>query len=125
MVELASGWNLNVERGPDWLFVRIHCDDADPNASPSLAEAIWSLLKDHFTRRIVVECDQVPLLNSGILSELLKLRSMINSENGMMRLSGLSPVNRRVLRTMKLENELPVYSDRNAAVMGGQPVKPR
>ena len=58
MVQIAHGWELDVERGPDWLFVRPHGLSHDPLEfveadSPDLADEVWSLVEKYFTRRLV------------------------------------------------------------------------
>ena len=42
MLAIAPGWELYVERGPDWLIVKIESMDAGEKILP-LAEIIWSL----------------------------------------------------------------------------------
>ena len=27
MLELAGEWSVDLERGPDWLFIRVHCPE--------------------------------------------------------------------------------------------------
>ena len=58
MLTVASGCTLDVERGPDWLLVRIrNLDRAEPETP--LAEQLWALLEQHFTYRLVLELDEV------------------------------------------------------------------
>jgi len=59
MVQIAEGWELDVDRGPDWLFVRPRNVGPQATDTPPLAEQIWSLLQQHFTDRLVLELDQV------------------------------------------------------------------
>lgn len=71
MLAVAPGFELDVQRGPDWLIVRIkNFDPAEPDL-PLLMERIWSLLEQHFTYRVVLELDQVPLLSSALVEQLL------------------------------------------------------
>ena len=124
MLAIAPGCGFDVQRGPDWLIVRIKSfDPAEPDSS-LLMERIWSLLEQHFTYRVVLELDQVPLLSSALVEQLLLLYRRIQEHDGVLRLCGLSPYNRRVLHACRLDESLPPYHDRQEAVMG-HPRQPR
>ena len=123
MVQVARGWDLDVERGPDWLFVRPHApanlDDA------SLAEQVWGLLEQNFTNRLVLELDEIRYLSSSIIGQLVLLYKRIHTHQGMMRICGLSPRNEAVLALCRLGPMMPNYADRTEAVMCGRPLQPR
>lgn len=125
MVQIAEGWELDVERGPDWLFVRPHFLRSHAADSPPLAEMIWSLLEQNFTTRLVLEMDQVPFLHSYLIGQLVWLHKRIVSHGGLMRISGLSAPNQDVLRICQLDSRFPQYSSREDAVMGYRPTQPR
>ena len=119
MLATASGCAFEVERGPDWLLVRLLGPDDLVASHPPLADALWSLLHQHFTYRVVLELDQVDILNSYLISQLVTLHKRVVAHDGVMRLCGLSAHNRRVLRTCRLHERLATYDDRQAAVMAG------
>ena len=120
MSAIASGCELDVERGPDWLLVRVgSLDMAEPDAIP-LAEQVWSLLRQHFTYRLVLELDQIDLLTGGLVGQLVQLQRRIEKHGGLMRLCGLSPDNRQVLQTCGLDDRFLPYQDRQEAIMGGE-----
>lgn len=126
MLAIAPGWELDVDRGPDWLLVKIKSLDADATENPPLSANIWSLLERHFTYRLVLELDQVKVLNSYLIGQLVRLYKLIRQHDGVMRLCGLSPYNLRVLRTCRLEDRFRPYHDREEAVMGRcRPRRPR
>jgi anti-anti-sigma factor len=125
MLQIAPGWDLEVERGPDWLFVRVRCAPEQAWAVPPLADAVWQLLEQHMTYRVVLECDEINLLHSTLVAELVSLSRRIKQQGGMMRLSGMSPENRQVLNRCQLDTFFPHNCDRNAAVMGDWSQKPR
>jgi anti-anti-sigma factor len=125
MVSLAPGWDLDVERGPDWLFVKLRCSPENVWDSPPLAETIWKLLEQHFTHRIVIECDELTVMHSEIISEFLRLHKRIAAHGGVMRLCGLSEANRRVLERCRLDNRFPNNSDRAEAVLGNRGAGPQ
>jgi anti-anti-sigma factor len=125
MSATAPGCELNVERGPDWLLVRIaKLDEAEPDA-PQFAERVWRLLQQHFTYRLVLELDQIRLLTSRLIAQLVQLHGRIEEHSGVMRVCGLSPHNREVLHTCRLDDRLTPYENRQAAVMGSRQPRPR
>jgi anti-anti-sigma factor len=117
---------LDVERGPDWLLVRVRSVDQDEPETPPLAEQLWALLEQHFTYRLVLEMDEVRLLNSHLIGQLIRLCRRIEEHDGVLRLCGLSPYNCQVLHTCRLDRQLLPYQDRREAVTGcPRPQKPR
>ncbi|MCS7306271.1 MAG: STAS domain-containing protein [Thermoguttaceae bacterium] len=124
MLRLAPGWELQVERGPDWLFVRIRNLEPDSSEIPDLADQIWTLMHQHLIYRVVLELDGIGLLRSELIGELLRLQRRIGQQGGLMRLCGLSAENRRILETCGLSDRLPIYECRRDAVLG-RPTKPR
>jgi len=126
MQALAVGWELDVERGPDWLLVRVQTLAPVGSERPSLAEHLWSLLEQHFTYRLVLELDKVPVLDSYLIGQLLELCRRIEEHDGVMRLCGLSSYNRQVLHACRGDEHLLPYEDREEAVLGqSRRAKPR
>jgi anti-anti-sigma regulatory factor len=124
MVEIAPGWVADVDRGPDWLFVKLRGPDVLAGEGASLAEALWSMLAEHFIYRLVLELDDVEL-RSQLLGQLVALHKRIHNQGGLMRLCGLSDINQQVLRAGRLETRFPNYRNREEAVHGHRPVQPR
>jgi anti-anti-sigma factor len=126
MIAIASGLELDVERGPDWLIVRIQSKEVGQEDVPPLAEQVWSLLERHFTHRLVLDLDRISVLNSYLIGQLIQLYRKIGEHDGVMRLCGLSAYNRRVLHTCRLDDRFRSYEDRQEAVMGfTRPSQPR
>ena len=125
MVQIAEGWELDVERGPDWLFVRPRFQASQFAETPPLAEQIWSLLEQSMSHRLVLELDQIPFLHSYLVGQLVWLHKRIHTHGGIMRISGLSSANQEVLRICQLDSRFPQYPNRGDAVMGHRPTKPR
>ena len=125
MIHIAQGWDLDVERGPDWLFVRPHMATDDASDTPPLAEQVWALLEQNFSHRLVLELDRLEFLPSYMIGQLVWLYKRIHTHGGMMRICGLSPANRDVLRLSRLQEHFPFYADREQAVMGHRPPQPR
>lgn len=125
MLTVAPGCELEVQRGPDWLLVRVR--DFDGMEPSDLAERLWRLLQQHFTYRLVLELDGVRAMDSGLIEQLAQLHRRIEKHDGVMRLCGVSPRNRQALLESQLDDGLPpYYGDLEEAVMGRpHPARPR
>lgn len=118
MLDLAPGWTVELDRGPNWLFVKLHGADRSGPAELDLADQLSRMLDQEFTRRLVVEMDDVPAMRSHLLGELVRLRRQLLERGGTMRVCGLSNDNCEVLRRSQLHDLLPLYRNRVEAVMG-------
>ncbi len=117
MVKIAESWQLDIDRGPDCLFVKISPPNYLANRDSDLAERLWSILSKHFTYRLVLEMDDVDRLPSRVIGDLVLLRRRIQAHGGMLRLCGLSEPCVRALEECCLDGELPNYDSRTDAVM--------
>ena len=125
MLEAVPGWSMTVDRGPDWLFIRLH-DEGDGYGEVSgLAELLWNTLEQQFAHRMVIEMNEVMSLRSSMVGELVRLHKRITNSGGLLRLAGLSDDNQEVLRHCRLEGCFPQYETRTDAVKGQRPNKPR
>lgn len=122
MLGLSSDRVLDVERGPDWLFVR---PAAPPAAGDSLAESVWSVVKQHFIYRVVIECDRLERLNSGCVAQFVGLQRRLQKQGGTLRLCGLSDDNQEVLKSCRLDGLFPQFASRSQAVLAHRPAHPR
>lgn len=117
MLQLCPGWHATVERGPNCLFVRMEDSETQP-APGKIAENLWSLMQAHSTDRLVLELDQVRLMRSAFLGELLTLRRTIAENGGILRICGLNEDNRRTTKTARIDQVIPLYRTRSEAVRG-------
>jgi anti-anti-sigma factor len=118
MLPTASDCEFDVDRGPDWLLIRVRkWEPGDMESSP-LAEQVWRLMEQHLMHRLVLELDQVPMLNSRMIGQLIKLYRRISECEGVMRLCGLTQRNRDLMHQCRLDERLPPYQDRQDAVLG-------
>ncbi len=126
MQELAAGWAVGVERGPDWLFVRLYDPSTYPSEGNQLADELWALMECHFTHRIILELDQISVLRSHLIGQLVLLHKRVHTHGGLMRICGLAPQCLQALRMCGVDTRLPHYASREQAVMGGdRPRQPR
>jgi len=121
LLDLAPEWATEIERGPDWLFIRLspppHCErDEAP-----LAKMIWQKLEQCFCYRVVLELDEVDFLPSWMIGELVRLHKRVTTQGGMLRLCGISPEAELALRICRLHDCFPAYRNRTDAVMGSRP----
>jgi hypothetical protein len=125
ILDLAPGWSVELDRGPGWLFVHVRRPATNDPAGIDLAERVWKLLEQEFGSRLVLELDEIGLLRSHLVGELVRLHKRITSRDGVMRVCGLSDNNYEVLRTSQLHQRFPRFRNREEAVMGYRPTKPR
>jgi anti-anti-sigma factor len=125
LLDLAPEWTMEIDRGPDWLFVKPMPPGHGDTEEFPLAETIWQTLQQSFCHRVVLELDEIGYLRSWMIGELVKLHKRVASQGGMMRLCGVSREAETVLRICRLGDRFPAYRNRTDAVMGHQPPQPR
>ena len=124
-MQATAEWQLRIERGPEWLFVGVAPPGEPGLESPPLAEMVWSAAQQHRLQRVVLELDDVELLHSYLIGQLVLIARRVYSVGGLLRLTGVSQANIEALRCCRLEGTLPIYHDRQAAVLGLRPDRPR
>lgn len=125
-LSLSRGWDFDIERGPDWLFVRPHRYDGTCDQEQSLADQVWTLLEQNMTHRLVLELDDIETVTSGLVGQLLRLQKRIHAREGLLRICGLSAANAEMLEQYGLAGQNPRASCREDAVMGeARPKQPR
>ena len=124
LLELAPEWSMEIDRGPDWMFIRPLPPNHDGGEAP-LAEMVWKKLEQCFCYRVVLELDNIDYLRSWMIGELVRLHKRVTTHGGMLRLCGVSKNAVTVLRICQLGDRFPAYRSRNDAVMGHRPQQPR
>jgi anti-anti-sigma factor len=117
MKELNNGWSADVDRGPDWLMVRLHSPSSRSGNGDGLADDLLSLLRGHLVRRMVLELDDIEPMRSSLVGQLVTLQDRVSKDGGVLRVCGLSDENCRVLRACRLDSRFPNYHDRRDAIM--------
>ncbi len=126
MLKVIPGWELDVERGPDCLLVKVRKPRRSGGTLAPLDEVLWSVLDQHFIYRLVLELDQVKSLSEEIVDQLLSLHDRIEARGGLMRICGLAPRSRRMLLDRQANDRLIPYHDVEEAMMGSvAPRRPR
>jgi anti-anti-sigma factor len=123
MSELQNASELEVvDRGPGWLFVRIH---PDQQGIEGLADRLWQLMNQQFIHRVVLEMHDVDFLPSLLMGQLVMLHKRILQRDGALRLCGLSPACLEMLQLCRLDQALPHFDCREDAIRGFVTPKPR
>jgi anti-anti-sigma factor len=115
MEESCKDWGIDVDRGPDWLFVRLRPGTQEP---ADMADKLWSLADRHFIYRLVLEMDKVSMLPSRLMGQLVTLQKRVLQRQGALRLCGLSDQCAEALHFCRLDKALPTFNSREDAVMG-------
>lgn len=110
-------WATRVERGPDWLFVRLEAaDDGPALAEQELADAVWGMLRANQTHRVVLELDSVQTLDDGLIDAIVKLGDRVQQEGGLIRVCGLREPNLSKLRSCNRAESIPHFGSIPEAV---------
>ncbi|HYO23983.1 MAG TPA: STAS domain-containing protein [Lacipirellulaceae bacterium] len=115
MDEVSEDWGVEVERGPDWVFVRLRPGTQEP---VDVADRVWKLADRHFVYRLVLEMDQLDAIPSRLLGQLVTLQKRVLQRRGALRLCGLSEQCAEAIHFCRLDQALPNYSSREDAVLG-------
>ena len=111
MLATVVGYEFDVDRGPDWLYIRIRnvATDSSPSVSlarlpGSFAKQVREVIEKHFTYRLVLDLHGLPELDSQLIGEIVQLDELILRHDGVLRICGLTPVGRAMLEVCRLDN---------------------
>ncbi len=121
----TTQWRVDVDRGPDWLFMRVRPPDDGFDDFVEFAETIWSLASAHFIYRVVLEMDEIQMLPSRLIGQLVLIQKRLRTRGGVLRLSGLSDECQGVMHSCRLDDNLKSFPDRESAVKAVLPERPR
>ncbi len=115
MADIVEDWGVEIDRGPDWLFLRLRPGKLGPDG---VADMLWSLADQHFVYRLVLEMNDVEVLPSRLMGQLVVLQNRVLQRDGALRLCGLSDDCAETLHFCRLDQALPNYDCREDAVKG-------
>lgn len=110
-----GAWEVAVERGPDWLFLRLERGDAAAPSGP-LADRLLDVIRVNHAHRVVVECDRVDAVDDAILDAITTVGSRVRDDGGLIRVCGLSAGDVGRLRTSDTAGDIPHFESRSAAM---------
>jgi MFS superfamily sulfate permease-like transporter len=119
-------WGVAVERGPDWLFLRLESPPGMPaNAGcERLADRIVAMILENHAHRVVLELDHVNVIDDDLIGMIADVGARVRGHGGLIRVCGLSQPNLSKLRSSSDAGSLAHFDSRLAAVGGrGRPVE--
>jgi anti-anti-sigma regulatory factor len=119
-VQVLDGLKLNVDRGPNWLFVKLQPKNGFASELPELADRLMAMAAQHFTYRIVLELDELRSMPGAMIEQLRVLHDRLAECGGALRLCGLTAKCAETLRKCDLESVLPNHATRQEAVLGSE-----
>ena len=126
MLAITAGYEFDVDRGPDWLWVRVRSLETGSDRLGSLAEHLTELVQKHFIYRVVLDLHGMPELSSQFIGELVQLDQCILKHGGVLRICGLSSEGRSMLELCGLDDLYLAYETREEAILGKcAPHKPK
>jgi len=118
MTSVTEGLDLDVDRGPNWLFVKLQPSRRAVLESPHVADEVWSISKRHFIYRLVLDLEQLESFPEGMMGQIALLQERLVRQGGALRLCGLSPACEAVVQQCQLDKALPNHASREDAVLG-------
>jgi anti-anti-sigma regulatory factor len=115
---VLDGLKLTVDRGPNWLFVKLRSQRRFPAEIPQIADQLWSIAARHFIYRLVLELEELNAMPADMIEQFVLLQERLGQCGGALRICGLSAECAEVLRDCQLDAALPNYATRQAAVLG-------
>lgn len=111
-------WGVAVERGPDWLFLRLHDDESGSSAGDRqpLAERLWSMIRVNRAHRVVLELDRVEAVDDMLIGAIADVGTRVRDDGGLVRVCGLSKPNLERLQSSGCLAGLAHFATRTAAV---------
>jgi len=126
LVDLAPGWKTELDRGPDWLFVKLYGPDGDEADATGLAESLRLMMSQELKGRLLLELEHVVDMPQDLVEELKMLRDELERDGGVLRLCGMGRDLESVLQANHFSHRFLHYRDRQEAVLGFyRPGKPR
>jgi anti-anti-sigma regulatory factor len=109
-----GGAALEVERGPDWLFVQM--GDSCDGARSGLTESVWETIREHGASRVVLELDRVERVDETLGEVIATIGARMRDAGGLIRICGLSPTKLSQLRSVAAVTGVPHFDSRGEAV---------
>jgi hypothetical protein len=117
-----EGFKLTVDRGPNWLFVKLRPKRRFADDIAHIADELWSIASRHFTYRLVLELEELREIPPAMVDQLVGLQERLGNCGGSLRICGRSVGPLQNICEGDFESALPVYGSRQEAVLGGDAV---
>ena len=120
VVHVIDGFKLSVDRGPNWLFVKLRPKRRFTDDITQVADHLWSIASRHFIYRLVLELEELDAMPAVMIEQLVLLHERLTQCDGALRICGLSDDCAEALRECQLDAALPNYATRQDAVLGSE-----
>jgi len=120
VVHTSQGFRLSVDRGPNWLFVKLRPKRKFAEDIPQIADQLWLMASRHFIYRVVLELEELSSMPPGLTAQLVLLQERLAQCGGALRICGLSQDCVDVLSARRLDAALPNHATRESAVLGNE-----
>lgn len=120
VVHTSPGFVLDVDRGPNWLFVKVRPQRGFAENLPDLCDELWMTATRHFIYRVVLELDALDSMPPGLTAQLVLLQERLAQCGGALRICGLSSECIKVISQRRLDAALPNHASRESAVLGDE-----
>ena len=120
VVHVIDGFRLSVDRGPNWLFVKLRPKRSFADDVAQVADHLWSVASRHFIYRLVLELEELHRMPAEMIEQLVSLQERLNQCGGSLRICGLTADCAESLRGCQLDAALPNYATRHDAVLGAE-----
>ncbi len=117
-----EGFKLSVDRGPNWLFVKLRPKRRFAEDVSQIADELWSIASRHFIYRVVLELEELDRMPAELTEQLVILQERLMQCGGSLRICGLPAECVEKLRDSHLDVALPNFATRQEAVLGGDAV---
>lgn len=129
-VDLAPGWQTELDHGPEWLIVKLYGPHGDEAEAEGMAESLEMMMQQAFAHRLILELHELKFLPRDLVVELARLQQILSSSNRYLRLCGLSEKNLAALHDHQEDQcaapPIPHFDNRQHALLGWyRPTKPR
>ena len=125
-VDLAPGWKTELDRGPDWLFVRLYGPNGEEADATGMAESLCMMMQQELKGRLLLELEHLYDMPQDFVDELVLLRAELERQGGVLRLCGMAIEHEAVLQQNDPTLHHTHYRDREEAILGFyRPGKPR
>lgn len=110
-------WGVAVERGPDWLFLRLtEGGGVEEGGGRPLAERLWGMIRANRAHRVVLELEHVQAVDDTLIDAIVDVGARLRDAGGFVRVCGLSAGNLERLRSSGRADGLTHFDSRSAAV---------
>lgn len=120
MLQTVPRYQLDVDRGPNWLLVGVRRATIGRTDPEPFSSRVQSLLEQHLTNRLVVDLHRAGTVTQTLAKELAEIRDWLMVRGGVMRICGPSPHQKEILERHGFGDRFVAYQDLEEAVLGGQ-----